>query len=859
MVDSCAMSDVPPVRSPTRPVSGYEFASRVLSRFPEDGVQMLLDFAGCESDWLEKKAGVYPWGKDEDVLKLREQGEAIFTRDYPCLEQKLCRTIAEAIVALHNLRGGVVFIGIEDTKENRVVPLRENDPEGFLEKDVDNYIRNAVDPRLWPKDALFCEKDGNRRLVAPVPDKDAVFRAECVQFKGEPILAVLVHERTPGSMPLSFSVEPKIGAARTEVVYRSPGSKGCVARLSVTNDNRLRDFLEIIRPKSLSNFDLADQAARWGISFPVAEPPPLPRPTKPPRFSFLPGAAAVAAFAAGAFLLVSFVVVLFLAFSDDEEDEGDEVADIRPVPATIPSAPVSVPAAPVAKPEPVPRERSGTTAVPTSVVPRPDASGFEPAVPEAVEWDDEDRFAARRDAAVQCRKFADWLSWCTNGLTRPVADAKGVVRIREGEIFATADIAGTPGVRKVLLDGGELLFSRRLDELLHFHREATNVASRAERGIATDDEVRDSPAERMRSRLSREDDRPFEIPIEIGPSGGWITRKRFEFPVRGPIESVVKSRLSASPDGPGPTVATGIRFPPLEDSAIYSILFGSYSIWTDPDPQKTGARLLYRHGSRGRDLRDMESLLFPLGRISAIMPPSETGNNRHSSHRRMCLSEMKSWLRGLLSNLVDGTPDESGDIVVSGLKSFLTGDIPEDGSAKRIVLRRGTIIFGPSREELRSILAKLEAALANARDEDDLPPDGSLFPPPARIRKLSLPILVEMPGGTIKNDPDFTEEAWLLSPVSNVFGERPQLCIVGGIFVDPHAFSRKINVFGSSDKPIDQAEQSDSLLWLCDFSGPFPRRLSQLGENARDNRIPSSRRFAGPSDTSTLQPNTDWE
>ena len=804
---------------------------------------MLLDFAGCESDWLEKKAGVYPWAEDDEVVELRKQGEVIYARDYPCLEHKLCRTIVEAIVSLYNLRGGVVFIGIDDSKENRVVPLRKNDPKRFLEKDVDNYIRNAVEPRIWPKTAYFEEKNGTRRLVAPVPKMDAVFRTERVRFKGETILAVLVHERAPDAPPLSFSFEPKKGPPRTDVVYRSPGSKGCVARLPVANVNDIRNFQENIRPKSLSNFDLADQAARWGIVFPE----------KTPHGSIPHPAATIAALAA--FLLVASAVVLFFAFSDDKEDGEDEAADFRPVPATVPSVPVSVQAVPAATQGPASRERSGTTAVPTSVVPRPDASGFEPAVPEAVERDDEDRFAARRDAAVQCRKFADWLSWCTNGLTRPVADAKGVVRIREGEIFATADIAGTPGVRKVLLDGGELLFSRRLDELLHFHREATNVASRAERGIATDDEVRDSPAERMRSRLSREDDRPFEIPIEIGPSGGWITRKRFELPVRGPIESVVKSRLSASPDGPGPTVATGIRFPPLEDSAIYSILFGSYSIWTDPDPQKTGARLLYRHGSRGRDLRDMESLLFPLGRISAIMPPSETGNNRHSSHRRMCLSEMKSWLRGLLSNLVDGTPDESGDIVVSGLKSFLTGDIPEDGSAKRIVLRRGTIIFGPSREELRSILAKLEAALANARDEDDLPPDGSLFPPPARIRKLS----VEMPGGTIKNDPDFTEEAWLLSPVSNVFGERPQLCIVGGIFVDPHAFSRKINVFGSSDKPIDQAEQSDSLLWLCDFSGPFPRRLSQLGENARDNRIPSSRRFAGPSDTSTLQPNTDWE
>jgi len=813
VVDSCAMSDAPPVRSPTRPVSGYEFASRVLSRFPEDGVQMLLDFAGNESDWLEKKAGVYPWAKDDEVVKLREQGEAIYARDYPCLEHKLCRTIVEAIVALHNLRGGVVFIGIDDSKENRVVPLRENDPEGFLEKDVDNYIRNAVDPRLWPKDALFCEKDGNRRLVAPVPDKDAVFRTECVQFKGEPILAVLVHERAPGAMPLSFSVEPKAGAARTEVVYRSPGSKGCVARLAVTNDNRLRDFLEIIRPKSLSNFDLADQAARWGISFPVAEPPPLPRPTKTPRLSFPPAAAAMAALAAAVpFLLAAVVVVLFLAFSDDEEDEEDEVADFRPVPTTVASSPASVPAAPVAKPEPAPRERAGTTAgrpvSPPVTIPTTSggSGGFDrtvtiddvyrsakragdkdrPTASGAAEWDDETRFVARRKLKESLLRWKEDLSKMDTTPDEPVPDAAGTATLPAGRTFFVRDI-GSSGISKLVLDGGTLLAqSLSVRQVLDARARCDDLLADVEANRVSDDVLRKPDlfvAEQIHSFSDPKDPDwgmpVLAVPVEVGPKGGSIEATSSGVRFRGPFVP--------GPDGAGTVEIRGIAefFSPGLSPDVP--LRGYYSVVEDDPGSFQRIRYLYQH------------LSFWNANGSK---PDQTRAKAYKS-------------------AFTARPDANGDIVVGAGRTLILPEVPTDGSVKRIVLRGGALAFLPPRGKPDSLID---------------------------VFSFEVPIVVGKEGGEIgacRQDPARSpwgvREARLRSPVENEFGERPTVIVSGDVLLDAERFSskvrvetfhtrgseaaRSVRVFSGSrspNGPMDWDEPGRGDYRFCDFSGPFP-------------------------------------
>lgn len=255
--------------SVTTPVTGYDFVASVLSRFPEDGVERLLKFAGSETDWFEKKAGVYLWEKDVDLKKLKERNldEISLKRERQMLENKLCRTIAEAIIALRNVRGGVVFIGIGNATGNPVVPLRENDPKHFLgdgNDDFDEYIRNAIEPRLWPEDQLFREKDKDWRI--PKHFREDVFETRKVKFRNETILALLVKAPTPSEGVLVLKEEPRNGKSHDLLVYREPGSKGENRRMILSNANQESQFLTDIRQSSLRNTDLADELRRLGIS-----------------------------------------------------------------------------------------------------------------------------------------------------------------------------------------------------------------------------------------------------------------------------------------------------------------------------------------------------------------------------------------------------------------------------------------------------------------------------------------------------------------------------------------------------------------------------------------------------------------
>lgn len=267
------MSETPPPQKPHSPVSGYDFASAVLSKFPEDGVQRLLTFAGGESDWLEKKAAVYVWDNDPDLKSLREKkhDENEFKKKRQYLDMENCRKITEAILAFRNMRGGVVFIGIGPSADNPVVPLRDNDPEDFLgeeKNDFDKYIRYAVEARLWPeKDIFECEKADWRR---PSLLRSRVFETRTAKYEGETILALLVRAPRPDEPPLVFKEEPRRSRSKDWLLYREPGNKGEIHReiLNYPSANRLAGFLKEERTPVLQNTDLAEKAKACGIAFP---------------------------------------------------------------------------------------------------------------------------------------------------------------------------------------------------------------------------------------------------------------------------------------------------------------------------------------------------------------------------------------------------------------------------------------------------------------------------------------------------------------------------------------------------------------------------------------------------------------
>ena len=587
-------------------------------------------------------------------------------------------------------------------------------------------------------------------------------------------------------------------------------------------------------------------------------PPPIPKPPSPPTvpagnekrspLGWI-GWVAIPAVVVLLFWAAVFVLVLLPGANDDE-----------PAPAPPPAASEKPSSPPVPSPESS-AGRATEVGTPSTAHPAPSGSGPSdfaadvtiddvyrperraPVPAPAPAWDEEDRFVARRDAALQLRAFAEWLAEGTNGLARPVADADGTVRIGPEEIMATADIQALQGARKVILDGGELLFSRPTAELARFHAEATDVASRAEAGTAADEEVRDWPAERMAKRLS-DSDSVFSLSIEIGPGGGWITcRRKRTSSVLESSESVVLGDIFPGPAGAGRAVAAGIRFSAkgFERAPVVS---GCYSVWTVPDTSNKRERPLYCHD----------------GCLTGVQCPPSWRRNVPPRSGIEALNGLCRAISGVLGEALDPVPDENGDVVVPRGKTLLVGDVPDDGTVKRIVLRGGKISFDPSRAEMRKTLDRLFAAVSNAHRPSDVPPDEELFAPPIPVQSLAVPVFVGKEGGNISGKSLFVEETRLLSPVSNEFGERPEMRIVGGVLVDPVHFSRKIGMLGwdlvassVNGKSIVQSSQSDKTYWLCDFSGPFPRRLSRAELYALDHPSSASATAAPSTPTSEAE------
>lgn len=260
------------------PISGSDFARAVLNQKGDKAVEILLEVAhGGETDWLEKKAGVYP-SKEKDpgyrakLEKCRPEDVAKETKFY---EAELLRSIACALVALHNSRGGVLFVGIADA--NEPVPFETCDGDGILAaKGLGAYVLQSVLGRLHPKGGLFsCKK-----ATWTVPVESFVVEPKICSYKGTNVLALLVPPLEQGHPPVLVTrtennrprklllrrVPGDVGAVRTD--ERESAWDGSAATLAAFHDVRERAFL--------SNADLFGKLQILGI-----EPPPQRPRTKP--------------------------------------------------------------------------------------------------------------------------------------------------------------------------------------------------------------------------------------------------------------------------------------------------------------------------------------------------------------------------------------------------------------------------------------------------------------------------------------------------------------------------------------------------------------------------------------------------
>lgn len=262
---------------PQYPVSGYDFVRAVIDQRGSDAVETLIRIAhGGETDWLEKKAAVYVSAENDYAFraklgKLLENCPAdVVARETQHYETELLRSIACALVALHNSRGGVLFIGVDDA--NKPVPFGECDGDGILAKEgLEAYVRKSVLGRIFPKGGFF--ECGRANWTVPTEFLGVIPRI--CQYRGVNVLALLVPALKPGQPPILVT-KIENNHPRKLLFQRKPGDIGEVrsseqemlwadsaAALANFHDDRTQAFL--------SRTDLCGELQKLAIEPPSPE------------------------------------------------------------------------------------------------------------------------------------------------------------------------------------------------------------------------------------------------------------------------------------------------------------------------------------------------------------------------------------------------------------------------------------------------------------------------------------------------------------------------------------------------------------------------------------------------------------
>ena len=277
-------------QSLSAPVNGFEFARTVLDQRPDDGVEMLLATAAMsgEVDWLEKKAAVYRSEKNEkdekyckSLAKLKGCPPETQERETAYLQLELLKEIAYAIVALHNSRGGVVLIGIDD-KSNDAVSFADNDGDGVWHKrGAEAFVRESVLDRLCRERGEFCFK--RETFVIPVKET-RVFPKWC-RYKGQDVLALLVPS-LPTSNPPLLVTHTENNSSWNEVPKRGAGDQGRVEKGKpvdrwIGSASQMNDFHRDRQERYLDRADLSAKLRELGLSVVASDAPHSSLPQKP--------------------------------------------------------------------------------------------------------------------------------------------------------------------------------------------------------------------------------------------------------------------------------------------------------------------------------------------------------------------------------------------------------------------------------------------------------------------------------------------------------------------------------------------------------------------------------------------------
>lgn len=304
MQDTAPNSSVPA----TETLDGFHFAEWIIHVHQKNGdpVGELLRVAkGHETDWLELKAAVYPSAEHDPAYrtlleKLKAAKEPKIAKElenakelYPNV---IFKEIAAAVVALHNSRGGVVLIGVDNG--GRPVPLLKNNDEKVASPsgdELEDFFRRTVQGKILGVPGTDREKTGGKKTFSymkakgkgkgkeketwtenqtetwTIPVGAVAVKWEQLQFRGAPVLALLVPSLDPAKPPLvaeeSFPTEDSKNGKKTTVkrkvlLMRTPGDVGQTQKRTIEKawNEDGTDWSDFIRERKTNYLDSGDLA-----------------------------------------------------------------------------------------------------------------------------------------------------------------------------------------------------------------------------------------------------------------------------------------------------------------------------------------------------------------------------------------------------------------------------------------------------------------------------------------------------------------------------------------------------------------------------------------------------------------------
>ena len=426
---------------------------------------------------------------------------------------------------------------------------------------------------------------------------------------------------------------------------------------------------------------------------------------------------------------------------------------------------------------------------PTPTVQENRTSTVAPAPGPVPDWDDEDRFVARRDLK---KLLLGWkkelLEMCADP-DDPAPDAQGTAVLSAGKTFLVGELESS-GAAKLVLDGGRLVAQRPSAEEVRAARARWDaLLADVEADRVPDDRLRDGIdfAKKEFDALGLHDGEPppsLSVPVEVGPAGGILEG------MSGPCD--VLGKFVPGPRGAGVVAIRGTASFRENGLSPDVPLEGSYTILD------SAGEYVHLH-------------------LPPVSPANAHGSNPEQSFREACETARRPH------------PDGNGDIVVRSGETLILSDVPLDGSVKRIVLRGGTLAFLPPASDRNGFveIMTFDLPIVVGKEGGEI---GACRWTDASLRRLR-----------------GVGEARLRSPVSNEFGERPSVVVCGDVFLDADRFSPKVRavtfrefprpvaspVFGGHGAPSDRLSPRTELdpgtgdYRFCDFRGPFPRETDR--------------------------------